>query len=441
MKRRSIVRIISFSLSIVVAAAVFSLKTKMENDRYILEIESSYSYMLDELGSATNNISTILNKARFATTPAQVSGMAAQLLTEAELSKNSLAQLPVSEELSSLNRFFSQVGNYAMSVSKSLITEGEISNKDTANIELLSDTADKVAEIVNKSRTSYNNLEYWASQLETELDSAVDSETLDSSLGEIEDELKDYPTLIYDGPYSDHILEKEPVLLQDAAEIEKNDGLKTAAKWAEMYSTDLEFAGKTSGRIPTFDYLGVGVTVSITVKGGHVLYMRKERSTEDIILSYEQALDKAKRYLEKMGMTNLQETYYYESDGICTVNFAYLDGKTLCYTDLIKIGVAMDDGEIVLYEAGGYISNHTDRAFKTPEYTEEQARELISPKLTVQEVGLALIPTDSVEEKRCYEFTCVSADGQDILVYINTATLAEEEILILCKSDGGTLVK
>jgi len=54
---------------------------------------------------------------------------------------------------------------------------------------------------------------------------------------------------------------------------------------------------------------------------------------------------------------------------------------------------------------------------------------------------LALVPTDSVEEKRCYEFSCIAADGQEILVYINTATLAEEEILILCKSDGGILVK
>ena len=101
----------------------------------------------------------------------------------------------------------------------------------------------------------------------------------------------------------------------------------------------------------------------------------------------------------------------------------------------------MDSGEVVLYEAGGYISNHKDRAFETPKYTEEQAQKLISPKLTVENIRLALIPTNSTEEKRCYEFNCESADGQNILVYINTATLKEEEILILLKSDGGILVK
>ena len=101
----------------------------------------------------------------------------------------------------------------------------------------------------------------------------------------------------------------------------------------------------------------------------------------------------------------------------------------------------MDTGDIVFYEAGGYITNHRERAFPTAKYTEEQARELISPKLTIENTRLALIPTNAVEETRCYEFTCVSGDKQEILVYIYTADLSEEEILILKISDGGVLVK
>ena len=204
---------------------------------------------------------------------------------------------------------------------------------------------------------------------------------------------------------------------------------------------NLEFAGETAGKIETYDFLGEGITVSITKKGGYVLYFRKENEVKDIILSNEQARLKANAYLNVMGLSGMQETYYFEADGVCTVNFAFLDGKTLCYTDLIKVGVAMDTGDIVFYEAGGYITNHRERAFPTAKYTEEQARELISPKLTVRNTRLALIPTNAVEETRCYEFTCVSGDKQEILVYINTADLSEEEILILKISDGGVLVK
>lgn len=441
MKKRDIIRIMSFSLSIAIASAIFCFKTKSQNERYILEIENNYSYMYDELGTAVNNISDTLNKARFVTTPAQVSSMASKLLTEAEISKNSLAQLPVREELSSLNKFLSQVGNFAFCVSENMAKGEKMTREESDNIEILNDTARKVAEIVNDSRVSYNNLEYWASEIEPKLEEAVDNKTLETSLKELEDELKDYPTLIYDGPYSDHILEKAPALLEGVSPIDQNEAKNIAAKWSQSYLSDLDFAGVSDGHIKTFDFLGTGVSISVTQKGGYVLFMRKEREIEDIKLDNNKAREKAEEYLLKMGMTQMSETYYYESNGICTINYAFLDGKTLCYTDFVKVGVAMDTGEIVLYEAGGYISNHKDRAFKVAKYSEKKASKIISDKLEIKKVQLALIPTDSEGEERCYEFACISNDGQEVLVYINTATLAEEDILILCKSDGGTLVK
>ena len=169
--------------------------------------------------------------------------------------------------------------------------------------------------------------------------------------------------------------------------------------------------------------------------------MRKNRNVGDNILSYEQALEKAKRYLSKMGKTNFIETYYFTDEGVCVINFAFLDGQTICYTDLLKVGVAMDTGEIMLYEASGYLTNHQERAFQTPVYTAEQARAVLSEKLVAKKTALALIPTDSGKEVRCYEFLCTSEDTEEILVYINVLTLKEEEILILLKSDGGTLTK
>ena len=122
------------------------------------------------------------------------------------------------------------------------------------------------------------------------------------------------------------------------------------------------------------------------------------------------------------------------------INFAFVDGQTICYTDLIKVGVAMDTGEIMLYEASGYLTNHKTRAFQSPAHTEEEAKQLLKTDLTVRETAIALIPTDG-EEKRCYEFLCSGKKGEEILVYINVSTLKEEEILILLKEDGGTLVK
>ena len=54
---------------------------------------------------------------------------------------------------------------------------------------------------------------------------------------------------------------------------------------------------------------------------------------------------------------------------------------------------------------------------------------------------MALIPTDGLNEVKCYEFNVTGENNQQILIYINCDTGAEEDILILLKTDGGTMTK
>ena len=118
------------------------------------------------------------------------------------------------------------------------------------------------------------------------------------------------------------------------------------------------------------------------------------------------AIQKAQEYLENRGITSMKESYYSTSGGVCTINFAYQQGSVTCYTDLIKVGVALDNGEVVMFDARGYLMNHQDRALSSAALTKEQAQEKLSPYLTVQSASVALIPSDVGEENLCYEFLC-----------------------------------
>ncbi len=441
MKNKTTVRVVSFLSAGIIVACGFVIKANQKNESYKTALKNGYSRSFDDFGAAINNITETLNKAKYVTTAEQISGMAAKLLAEAELSKNALSQLPVQAELSSLNRFLSQVGNYAMAVSKELIRSGSIGKEENEQIELLSQTANEISSIISDTNITYNSAEYWAEEIDRKVDKAIEATGITNAFTGLEDELSDYPTLIYDGPYSDHILEKEPTMITGAGEIGEKEALEKAAMAAECEKSELGFDGFVLGHIPSFRFVSQKGTVTVSKNGGHTVFMRKDREVTSTLLEIDQARQKAKRYLERMNMSGFIETYYYCNEGICVVNFAYIDGETVCYTDLIKVGVAMDNGEIMLYEASGYLSNHTERAFETPAYTADQAQVILSKNLTLKGTALALIPTDSAKEARCYEFTCEAADGQEILIYINTQTLEEEEVLILLKSDGGTLVK
>ena len=150
-------------------------------------------------------------------------------------------------------------------------------------------------------------------------------------------------------------------------------------------------------------------------------------------------MEQAKAYLISLDLGVFKESYYSVSEGVCLINFAYYENDTIFYTDLIKVGVALDNGQIVSYNAQGFVMNHHTRDLPKPAHNSEEARAVLSPYLTVTNTALAVIPSNARTPLLCYEFLCKAQDGKEILVYVNVETLAEEQLLILLKTDGGTL--
>ena len=135
----------------------------------------------------------------------------------------------------------------------------------------------------------------------------------------------------------------------------------------------------------------------------------------------------------------MSESYYVISNGICTINFAYKKNDIIYYPDLIKVGVALDTGEIISLNSTGYLMNHTERTFDSNIIDSKSAQNNVSPLLAVESINLACIPTKGLNEVLCYEFNCISIDGENVIVYINSKTGLEENILILLKYDNGIL--
>ena len=120
-------------------------------------------------------------------------------------------------------------------------------------------------------------------------------------------------------------------------------------------------------------------------------------------LDIDKAKEIGKQFLEKSGFKNMRDTYYTEQQGVATINYAYeQDGVTVC--DLIKVKVALDNGEIVGFESKGYLMSHRERDIPTPVLSEAEALRKVARKENIVSTGLAIIPTDYGSELFCYEF-------------------------------------
>ena len=136
----------------------------------------------------------------------------------------------------------------------------------------------------------------------------------------------------------------------------------------------------------------------------------------------------------------MKETYYLKQEGIVTINYAYTQDNVVVYPDLIKVKVALDNGEISGVETTGYLNNHEERKIQNIKITQEEAKKTLNKELEIISEGMAIIPTEWKTEILCYEFKGKVEDKREFLVYINAENGREEEdILVINNTPNGTL--
>lgn len=228
-------------------------------------------------------------------------------------------------------------------------------------------------------------------------------------------------------------------MLKSASAVTLSDALKKAEKACGTVGLSHDDKNDEQGKMPSYVFTKDSTTIAVTKNGGYLSYMLCGRSVPTRSVTALEAVAKAEEYLSMLGINHITDTYYEINGNVCLVNFAGTQGDITIYTDLIKVGVAMDNGDILSFDGRGYITNHKKRDLPEPKITAEQARKQLSSELTATDTSLAVVPSAGTNELYCYEFHCTSPDGRQMLVYINADTGKEEQILLLEISENGTL--
>ena len=268
-----------------------------------------------------------------------------------------------------------------------------------------------------------------------------ESPSLYDNLKDTDNEFKEFPTLIYDGPFSDHIGNTSPKLSEGQLNISMEDAKKVFADAIKVDKGRITYDRETAGNVPLYNFSYGDYQGGITKKGGFLLYLINQRQVSDSVLSYEDAISKGKAFLESLGFKNMRESYYINDGEVLVINFAYEENGAICYPDLIKVGVALDNGEILSLEASNYIMNHVENRDTAIKFSKDEARKSLSSDITVENYKLSIIPTDGNYEVLCHEFSGKTSDGQKVLCYINAKTGIEEKILLIVETDRGVLTK
>ena len=439
--------IIAIIVFILVIGGLISVIINNKNEAKTAS-QNIYNMAFYEVVDYVQNVETYLAKSLISSTPEHGAETLTNVWREANLAQAYLSQLPIeSQELANTEKFLNQVSDYSYSLSRKNIYNESLSDDDLKNLKELhnysvelENTLNQLSDDINSGRIKWDEL---TNKGNTAFAQQVSTSSMDG-FSNLEENFHQYSGLIYDGAFSEHLTngEKKGLTGDDIDEdTAKQKAIDFIGKDNVQNVENLGFSENAT--IPEYNFSVKtnsedSISISISKKGGHIVYMNSNREVNAESISQEEANGKGKEFLNNHGIMNMKETYYLKQDGIVTINYAYVQNDVVVYSDLIKVKVALDNGEVLGIETTGYLNNHTQRDISKIKISKESAKKTLNRDLQISSEGLAIIPTEFQTEILCYEFKG-KVDDKEFLVYINAENGREEDILIITNTPNGTL--
>lgn len=421
-------------LSIVALCAisfgVYSEFTAENNKTYVMKeddhkttLENYYRQSMYQLADSMKNINANLGKISVSNNSKQQQKLLLLVEGAADAAGRDLSLLPMDAEVVSKSlKYSNQVADYAKTLSEKLYLGGSLSDAERINLTALENVSENLYQGLNNA--SMNNLDW---KVDDSGYGFVDVEG-------VQENVFDYPQLIYDGPFSDAVVGK-------TAQFQN----KITAASGEAYITEtfkdygissVAYGGKVNGKITAYAYdlittSGDVYRVLLTPDGrvaqfnGNVEQLNTA-NTEQQQIDLETYQKKAVAFANKLGYPVKAIWTSQPIENRIYVNMCYVEGDTVVYPDMIKAAMNLD-GKVVGFESFSYLVNHKERDVTISSDNIENGIAKLSKTVQVVGINKAVIPVGQ-KEYLCYEFVCEKG-GNTYLIYLDAVTLVERDIL------------
>ena len=436
-----IVVTIILSIAVVALGILYGISMSSLNS-YQATLENVYQKNFYELVDEVNNAETKLNKVLASNSASYKSKLLKEISKNASEAQTRLNMLPYSiNGLSDTISFVNQVSGYTETLAKTLENGQNFCSNDEETLE------NAYESIVNtKKSLSSMSKPMWEGYNITDSSLKLDGDynNLTSDMSAMNGEDIEYPTMIYDGPFSDSQVNKEVKGL-NFGEVSMETAKSNLGKVLTGVNMDnFDFQGESKGHFTTYDFSyedenGAYTFAQVTKKGGKLLTLSSQNIYKTKKLELENAEKIALDFAKKADISNMKVVWSDVIGDDAFINLAPVIDGVVIYPDLVKVKVDLTKGNVLGFEASSYYMNHVDRKIMPTRITQSVAKAKLYSGLKVKDTRIALIPLEYDKEVLCYEFIC-TMNGNTYYVYINAVNGAEENILKVIQTDNGNLL-
>ena len=345
LKDRHMLSIIVVLFAIIIAMGVWIYKKQVD---YRRASENQYNMAFYELVDYVQNVETYLAKSLISNTSEHGAETLTHVWREANLAQVYLSRLPIdSVELEKTAKFLNQVSDYSYSLSRKNINREKLSQEELDNLQKLHDYSVELENTLNQLSADLNDGRISWGELTKEGTIAFAQQVSNiskDSFSNLEENFHEYSGLIYDGAFSEHMTssKKKGLTGDNISEEQAKDIAKKFIGEEKVQEINLSSKSENTDMV-TYDFSvkinnekESNMTISISEKGGHVVFMNYNRNIEAESITQERADTIGKEFLSSHGFENMKETYYLKQDGIVTINYAYEQDGVVIYPDLVK---------------------------------------------------------------------------------------------------------
>ncbi|WP_392486198.1 germination protein YpeB [Haloimpatiens sp. FM7315] len=446
-KKRIIYTVVS--TFIVVFSTTFAILMTLERTDYRNYLQGEYSKNMYQLINSVQNIRTNLDKANIVGSKEQSIVVFEEIFRHSSIANDKLHSLPIEQrDIENTSKFLSQVGDFCYNLSKNL-SEGEvIKDKDYKNIDVLQVQSYELEQRLSNVVSEINDGKVKWGEIRKKTSGVFAKEdNIDLKFTNIQKQIVQYPALIYDGPFSDNVLDIKPKVYDEsliskekAKEIVQNIVGKNKIKNIKLtgeankekinsYRFEIDLKGDEERNI----------VVEISKNGGKIVYLLDNKQVSVSNIKLDDAVKKGMQFLTKLGYNSMESTYTLKYDNIAVISYVYKENNIAVYPDQIKLKIALDSGEVIGIESEKYLVSHIkNRKVENPKISKEQAKTKVGKRLKIDSVNLAIIPTETNKEVLCYEFKG-NYNSKDFIVYIDAKTGYEKKIIQIINTPNGKL--
>ncbi len=423
----------------IILLSVFLGIAKSNEEKWKTNSEYNYENAYYTLSDSLLNMENNLSKLRVTRSDSLVNEMLIEIAMNSQTAVANLTTLSYGGyDLSNAIKYCNQVGDYSKFLAQKLNAGSEISEEDRKTLDGLYQSTFKLGKSLGKVKEKLvegGRIIDGLNKLNEEF-IVIASGLVDGSI--------EYPSLIYDGAFSDSLINREVKGLsgEDISKDGQEDRIKKILCDYDVKS--ITFIGENTNGFDSFLYQanmsnGQIASIQLAKKGGAIVMWDTSFDAQEPKLTVEEGTLLAEQYMKKQGYDDMKGVYACVTDGLLYVNMCYTKDDIIYYPDMIKVKVSLDDGKIVGFEGLNYIYNHTQRDTQSPSITEGEVTNMDFGNMSVTSVRLALIPMSNGKELLTYE-VYGSMDNINFYIFVDAKTGKEVRVMQVIDSDEGELL-